>query len=103
MRSYTASPGRYKNTGRRIVLSLRPLVSGSLLFAVLFGSTVDTFYVSLQRLVGGAVLGQGVLAICCATTGSPVPQLQFSRSLTSLFLRCGLSPWSCPLGFPVTV
>ena len=42
----------------RVVLSLRPLVSGSHLFAVLFGSTVGTFYVSLQRLVGGAVLGQ---------------------------------------------
>ena len=43
MRSYTASPGRYTNTGRRIVLSLWPLVSGSHLFAVFFGSTVDTF------------------------------------------------------------
>ena len=31
--------------------SLRPLVSGSLLFAVLFGSTLDTYYVSLQRLL----------------------------------------------------
>ena len=31
--------------------SLRPLVSGSHLFAVLLGSTVDTCYVSLQRLL----------------------------------------------------
>ena len=31
--------------------SLRPLVSGSYLFAVLIGSTVDTCYVSLQRLL----------------------------------------------------
>ena len=31
--------------------SLRPLVSGSYLFAVLLGSTVDTCYVSLQRLL----------------------------------------------------
>ena len=31
--------------------SLRPLVSGSLLFAVLLGSTVDTCCVSLQRLL----------------------------------------------------
>ena len=35
------------------MLSLRPLLTGSHLFAVLFGSTVDTFYVSLQWLVGG--------------------------------------------------
>ena len=35
----------------RCVPSLRPLVSGSLLFAVLLGSTVDTCYVSLQRLL----------------------------------------------------
>ena len=34
-----------------IGFSLRPLVSGSLLFAVLLGSTVDTCYVSLQRLL----------------------------------------------------
>ena len=40
---------------RRAGFSLRPLVSGSHLFAVLFGSIVDTCYVSLQRLfVGGA-------------------------------------------------
>ena len=32
-------------------LSVRPLVSGSHLFAVLLGSTVDTCYVSLQRLL----------------------------------------------------
>ena len=62
MRSCTASPGRYTNTGRRAVFagrtrtqlvgfSLRPLVSGSHLFAVLLGSTVDTCYVSLQRLL----------------------------------------------------
>ena len=31
--------------------SPRPLVSGSHLFAVLFGPTVDTCYVSLQRLL----------------------------------------------------
>ena len=31
--------------------SLQPLVSGSHLFAVLLGSTVDTCYVSLQRLL----------------------------------------------------
>ena len=31
--------------------SLRPLVSGSYLFAVPFGLTVDTCYVSLQRLL----------------------------------------------------
>ena len=31
--------------------SLRPLVSGSYLFAVLLGSTVDTCYISLQRLL----------------------------------------------------
>ena len=36
---------------RRAGFSLRPLVSGSHLFAVLFGSTVDTCYVSLQRLL----------------------------------------------------
>ena len=66
----------------RVVLSLRPLVTGSHLFAVLFGSTVDTFHVSLQRLVEGALLGQGVLALRCATTGAAVPQLQFLRSLT---------------------
>ena len=54
----------------RVVLFLRPLVTGSHLFAVPFGSTVDTFYVSLQRLVEGAILGQGVLALCCATTGA---------------------------------
>ena len=34
-----------------IGFSLRPLVSGSYLFAVLLGSTVDTCYVSLQRLL----------------------------------------------------
>ena len=61
MRSCTASPGRYTNTGRRAVFarrtrtqlgfSLRPLVPGSHLFAVLVGSTVDTCYVSLQRLL----------------------------------------------------
>ena len=34
------------------------LLFGPSSLAVLFGSTVDTFYVSLQRLVGGAVLGQ---------------------------------------------
>ena len=34
-----------------IDFSLRPLVSGSCLFAVLLGSTVDTCYVSLQRLL----------------------------------------------------
>ena len=63
--------------------------TGSHLFAVLFGSTVDTFYVSLQRLVEGALLGQGVLALRCATTGAAVPQLQFLRSLTPLSLRSG--------------
>ena len=31
--------------------SLWPFVSGSLLFAVLLGSTVDTYYVSLQRFL----------------------------------------------------
>ena len=36
MRSCTASPGRYTNTRRHVVLSLRPLVSGSHLFAVLW-------------------------------------------------------------------
>ena len=36
---------------RRAGFSLHPLVSGSHLFAVLFGSTVDTCYVSLQRLL----------------------------------------------------
>ena len=36
---------------RRVGFSLRPLVSGSHLFAVSFGSTVDTCYVSLQRLL----------------------------------------------------
>ena len=36
---------------RRAGFSLWPLVSGSHLFAVLFGSTVDTRYVSLQRLL----------------------------------------------------
>ena len=36
---------------RRACFSLRPLVSGSHLFAVLSGLTVDTCYVSLQRLL----------------------------------------------------
>ena len=36
---------------RRAGFSPRPLASGSHLFAVLFGSTVDTCYVSLQRLL----------------------------------------------------
>ena len=36
---------------RRAGFSLRPLVSGGHLFAVLIGSTVDTCYVSLQRLL----------------------------------------------------
>ena len=35
----------------RLCFSLRPLVSGSHSFAVLLGSTVDTCYVSLQRLL----------------------------------------------------
>ena len=72
----------------RASLSLRPLVPDSHLFAVLFGSTVDTIYVSLHRLqweqrqirtvftvlVSGdstdAVPGQGVLALRCATIGA---------------------------------
>ena len=90
MRSYTASPGRYTNTGRRVVLvSLFGLiVPDSHLFAVLLGLTVDTIYVSLlwllweQRQVltvltvlvsrdsTDAVPGQGVLALRCATTGA---------------------------------
>ena len=117
MRSYTASPGRYTNTGRRVVFagktrtqlvgfSLRPLVSGSHLFAVLLGSTVDTCYVSLQRLLWetaeivpfsaqcsvrhwiygaaslrghstGAALGQGFHALIQRCITVEVPQLQF--------------------------
>ena len=42
---------RSRSSSSRCVPSLRPLVSGSLLFAVLLGSTVDTCYVSLQRLL----------------------------------------------------
>ena len=71
----------------RAGLSLRSLVPDSHLFAVL-GSTVDTFYVSLlwllweQRQIRtmltvlvsrdstDAVLGQGVLALRCVTTGA---------------------------------
>ena len=40
-----------EDTYMLVDFSLRPLVSGSLLFAVLLGSTVDTCYVSLQRLL----------------------------------------------------
>ena len=40
-----------EDTYMLVDFSLQPLVSGSLLFAVLLGSTVDTFYVSLQRLL----------------------------------------------------
>ena len=40
-----------EDTYMLVDFSLRPLVSGSLLFAVLLGLTVDTCYVSLQRLL----------------------------------------------------
>ena len=86
--------------------SLRPLVSGSYLFAVLLGSTVDTCYVSLQRLLWeiaenvpfsaqclvrhlihgaaslrghstGAALGQGCHALIQRCITVEVSQLQF--------------------------
>ena len=42
---------RSRSSSSRCVPALRPLVSGSLLFAVLLVSTVDTCYVSLQRFL----------------------------------------------------
>ena len=86
---YTASPGRYTNTGCRVVLvSLYGPSYLTVSCSLFSGFTVDTFYVTLQRLlweqrqtrtvltvlVSGdstdAVPGQGVFALRCATTGA---------------------------------
>ena len=76
---------------RRAGFSLRPLVSGSHLFDVLFGSTVDTCYVSLQRLlwvelfVFSAMLGSTV-----ALRDDFVAMVVFSAMLGSTLDTCSL-------------
>ena len=59
---------RSRSSSSRCVPSLRPLVSGSLLFAVLLGSTVDTYYVSLQRLLWHLLRGDHHLSSIFART-----------------------------------
>ena len=60
-----------------------PLVSGSHLFAVLLGSTVDTCYVSLQRLWGGALRISAMLGSTVAPGDDFLELFEFSAMLGS--------------------
>ena len=108
MRIYTASPGRYTNTGCRVVLvslSLRPLVPDSHLFAVLLVRQ----WIQFTSVYFGFCGNRDRYAQCLLCLFREIPQMQFLDKVcshfvvqrqvpafvwTSLLWRRGSSPWS---------